>query len=349
MRWFASTVLGLGVLMSGLMPSIDTVGTHSVAFTSISGIRLNSFEARMITLVNGARSSAGVPQLAIKPGLTDLARKWSYTQSGVDTMKHNPNLRGDLSTYGSRGWQYGAENVGVGPSSDPDLLFRAFMASPGHKRNILDAHSKVLGLGSVEVNSAGNGLVTYVTMDFADYYSSSYGSSRVAAPGLKRDAWRPDSAHKIQIMRDHDQRVDASVVGGVINGLVSSTHVLSGLASVVALTDGGKAGLSRLTFHEALSLVPGTHLNLKLAAQSRTGRATHATVYFRNPAAGLTSSRTGVDLDGYPTTVSFTMPSGWSMPITEIVVEVNRDALVALAPVQGDRYVRLLLLGVTTG
>lgn len=351
MRWLTNCLFAAGVLFAGVLPAANldrSPSVETVAYTSMSSIRLNSFEARLITLVNSARAAAGAGALTIKPGTQDLAREWAYAQVASDTMKHNPNLRAGLTSHGSPEWSFGAENVGVGPSNDPDLLFKAFMDSPGHKRNILDTRARYLGLGAVELNSKSmDGLVTYVTMNFVNQYSASYGAPRTAAPGLKRDAWRPDASHKITPMRDHDQRVDLSKSGGVVSGLVSSTHVLTGLASVLALSDGGTAGVGRLRYHDSLSLKPGQQLNVKLAAQSRSGKPVNATVYFRNVATGKTSIKSTVALNGHATTVTFTMPSGWTMPITEISVDVSRDSLVSLSPTQSQRYVRLMLLGVT--
>lgn len=97
---------------------------------------------RAYELVNEARTQAGLPALGLTEEANRVATDWAFRMAGDAQLKHNPDLSGQL-----QGWSLIAENVGVGSSSDE--LQGAFMASPGHRANILRAEVSVVGLGAV--------------------------------------------------------------------------------------------------------------------------------------------------------------------------------------------------------
>lgn len=77
------------------------------------------------------------------------------------SIYHNPNLEADADAAGVD-WRYiGEENVGVG--YDVQELHDGFMASPGHRQNIMFGEYNVVGMGVV----AGDDGRTYVAQVYA--------------------------------------------------------------------------------------------------------------------------------------------------------------------------------------
>jgi uncharacterized protein YkwD len=98
--------------------------------------------SRSYELVNAARAQSGLPALGLTEEANRVATDWAFRMAGEANLKHNPDLSSQL-----QGWSLVAENVGVG--ADSDQLAGAFMASPGHRANILRPGVSVVGLGAV--------------------------------------------------------------------------------------------------------------------------------------------------------------------------------------------------------
>lgn len=97
---------------------------------------------RAYDLVNAARAEVGLAPLSIAPDTTSVATDWAFHLASTGRLVHNPELSRELS-----GWALVAENVGVG--ADADQLQGAFMASPGHRANILRENVTEIGVGAV--------------------------------------------------------------------------------------------------------------------------------------------------------------------------------------------------------
>ena len=113
------------------------------------------FEEQFRSLINEERAANGLGSLVTYFDLQDDARSHSGTQMATGVLHHNPDL-GSVTT----GWFSLGENVGVGPTVSS--LHDAFMASPGHRGNILGDYNYV-GIG-VEVETATKIWVTVVFM-----------------------------------------------------------------------------------------------------------------------------------------------------------------------------------------
>lgn len=107
----------------------------------------------MLSAVNASRASAGRKPLTLKSDLSSLAYSWSQKMAASGTLKHNPNLTSQVTN-----WRWVGENVGYGP--DVKTVEAAFMASPAHRANILDADYTQIGIGIVV--SGGRVWVTQV-------------------------------------------------------------------------------------------------------------------------------------------------------------------------------------------
>lgn len=100
-------------------------------------------ESAFVAAVNRARANAGLPALVVDGQLTSLARGWAQHQASAGQISHaNPISSGVTSTWSKLG-----ENVGTGPSVQP--IMDAFIASPGHRANILDPEFTHIGVGVV--------------------------------------------------------------------------------------------------------------------------------------------------------------------------------------------------------
>jgi hypothetical protein len=98
-------------------------------------------EAQVLALLNDERAKKGKPALVLFWDLEDDARRHSATMKKDDHLHHNPELG---SATKPEYWTKLGENVGRGGSVQ--ALHDAFMASAGHRANILGDFSHV-GIG----------------------------------------------------------------------------------------------------------------------------------------------------------------------------------------------------------
>ncbi len=120
-----------------------------------------SYEQQFLTKINAERSARGLAPMKMYWDLTDDARIHSDAMLARGRIYHTKSL----SNVVSSGWEALSENVGAGPSVSS--LHAAFMASAGHKRNILGNYTHV-GIG-VQRSSSGQ---MWATMIFARYGTS---------------------------------------------------------------------------------------------------------------------------------------------------------------------------------
>ena len=102
-------------------------------------------EAEFVGHANAARAAHGVGPLTVAEDLVAVARAHSQRMAGAGTIFHNSDLGGHVA-----GWQVVGENVGRGGSAGS--LHEAFMNSPAHRQNVLDARFTQVGIGTVIVN-----------------------------------------------------------------------------------------------------------------------------------------------------------------------------------------------------
>lgn len=98
-------------------------------------------EGRFLALVNQERTWYGLAPLRLAGDLTLVARHHTEEMAWYERLEHNPLLGEDVG-----GWAKVVENVGAGGSVDE--VHAALMASPGHRRHILDPDLEELGVGA---------------------------------------------------------------------------------------------------------------------------------------------------------------------------------------------------------
>src|SRR5437763_13948981 len=143
-RLLATAVVAAAPILGIAVPAATTTSAAAASVQTINSVRLNGFEAALAAKINNVRRANGLRALVVVPGATDVARRWSWPLARAQALSHNPDLVSALEHAGSGAWTEIAENVGVASSTDPTSLFQAYMASPPHKANILDAGARYL-------------------------------------------------------------------------------------------------------------------------------------------------------------------------------------------------------------
>lgn len=131
---------------------------HGTAVTS--GYRSAGDEAVIFAEVNRARLSYCQPILYRNGAIDQVARNWSSTQLATGEYHHNPNYLTQIPAY----WVAGGENIYRGPATGMSA-FHGWMASPGHRENILNEAYSDIGIGFVRAADGS----THTTQVFAGY------------------------------------------------------------------------------------------------------------------------------------------------------------------------------------
>lgn len=123
-----------------------------------------SFEKKILSLTNKRRAKAGCGALKLHTSLRKAARKHSALMAKHQTLSHQlpgeASLGKRITKAGYRNWRAVAENVAYGYPTPGDMM-AAWMASPGHRKNILTCRYKHLGVGVTLRNG-----VPWATQDF---------------------------------------------------------------------------------------------------------------------------------------------------------------------------------------
>ena len=154
----------IGLLVAGLLALAGALGAVSAQATQWSS---SSYASRLVQLVNQTRQQHGLPALTVTSGTSQVAAAWTAHLDASQSLAHNPDLRHQLETHGSPDWTTYGENVGQGPADNPDALFQAYMNSPEHRDNILNAKYRYTGVAVVL-----DGSTAWNTFDFVDTYHS---------------------------------------------------------------------------------------------------------------------------------------------------------------------------------
>ena len=145
---FPGSSFGLVVGDTGAAPALDPAS--------------DEYREQLIDATNAARAEHGRAPLEADPALNQVATAWSQTQASENRMYHNPDLRSQLPT-GARAW---SENVLQNwRNATPQDLVDQWMASPGHRANLLRADHTTMGMGVAVAED--NRL--YATQVFARY------------------------------------------------------------------------------------------------------------------------------------------------------------------------------------
>lgn len=122
------------------------------------------WERKILTLTNRKRAAHDCKPLTLQKNLRKAARKHSDKMAAANTLSHQlpgePSLGTRITRAGYTNWRAVAENVAYGYPS-PASMMKAWMNSPGHRKNILNCSYRHLGVG-VTVKSG----VPWATQNF---------------------------------------------------------------------------------------------------------------------------------------------------------------------------------------
>ena len=124
------------------------------------------FESEVIELVNVERGAEGLPPLSTDANLTSAARGHSEDM-GLHNYFSHTGLDGrtpcERMTDAGYSWNYCGENIAAGQPTPEDVI-DTWMASPGHRNNILNPNFCDIGVGYAYV--AGSSYGHYWTQNF---------------------------------------------------------------------------------------------------------------------------------------------------------------------------------------
>jgi uncharacterized protein YkwD len=125
-----------------------------------------AYQTALVSAINGARAANGLAPLRVDARLTNAAKGQSSYLASAGTLDHNgpdgSSVFTRLSEQGFHGRMVG-ENLAAGMG--PAATVQAWLASPGHRMNLLSPQFHLLGVGVV-MGSLGGMSAPFVTADF---------------------------------------------------------------------------------------------------------------------------------------------------------------------------------------
>lgn len=182
LRTLRAIASAVGLLLV-LGVALGSLGLASDVQVAAAGVLED--EGGFVSLINSSRAASGRGPLSADPAAADLARSWSREMASAGRISHNPNLRVAVDTYVTRSWSRIGENVGVGYGVSS--LHDAFMASEGHRANILGDYNRV-GVGVVR-ESSGKLWVTVVFIKGPTIASAPVAAAWTSPAGALDGAW----------------------------------------------------------------------------------------------------------------------------------------------------------------
>lgn len=150
----------LGILLTVWL-AVGSIGLPNwVPIASGAGLTaaLSAADQRVIELVNGERAKVGLPALSFSGPLTTSARNYAGYMASANFFGHvGPDgstlvTRNGAAGYGS--YTFLGENLAAGQTT-PEAAMAGWMASPGHRANILSPNAREIGVGLATGGSYG--------------------------------------------------------------------------------------------------------------------------------------------------------------------------------------------------
>jgi uncharacterized protein YkwD len=154
-------------ICAGLLTLAAAVALVQPGAAAPQAVTLTQSERSLLAAVNDVRAAHGLSRLRVDPALQRAARSYSAAMVRSGRFTHGA-MGARLAAHGARGPLYG-ENLawGVGRSAAAGSIVRSWMASPGHRVNLLRPGWQRIGIGAVKGSFLGHRGATVVTADFA--------------------------------------------------------------------------------------------------------------------------------------------------------------------------------------
>ncbi|AHY48417.1 Cysteine-rich secretory protein family (plasmid) [Rubrobacter radiotolerans] len=159
---------GAGLAVQG---SAEAASTVTVKACNGKGISLKRAEKRMLDLHNRTRAERNLPRLCIHPVLQRVARAHSADMIRRDYFAHDTK-GGATAERRIRNAGYGgtyiAENIAwnSGTYGAPGTIYRTWMNSTNHRKNILSERYRAVGIGVAYGEFQGRSNAAMWTTDF---------------------------------------------------------------------------------------------------------------------------------------------------------------------------------------
>lgn len=118
------------------------------AYTPVNVGPAQAVKSAVVCLINQQRTSRGLPALRENSRLDSSAQRWTETLVATRQFTHGTDFSARISAAGYD-WSAAGENIATGFRT-ADAVVDAWMASPGHCRNILDPVYSAVGTGLVD-------------------------------------------------------------------------------------------------------------------------------------------------------------------------------------------------------
>lgn len=128
-------------LALALLTAATLAGAGLTGVSAAPAAAGETVEANIAQRINNARARNGLPPVALRAGLSEYARRQSARMADARSLFHTTSFSAICC------WSSIAENVGVADSARRVHL--NFLASPGHRANILDPTKREVGVGVV--------------------------------------------------------------------------------------------------------------------------------------------------------------------------------------------------------
>ena len=154
---FHALTLAAFAMVAAAAAALPAATSRAIVNCETGGAALNGAEAEMFDLVNAARIDQGLAPLVLSPGLNRTAAwksadrsAWGTTPSDPlfshkDSLGRMPSQRANDCGFAAEA----AENIAYGWGS-AKATFDAWMASSGHRANILMPYYVTIGIGEVD-------------------------------------------------------------------------------------------------------------------------------------------------------------------------------------------------------
>jgi uncharacterized protein YkwD len=164
------------ILVLGLVAGLAAAPAFAGGSTS-GQASIQALDAGVLVQLNAIRTEHGLVPLRLNATLSAAAAQHSAEMAADGYFGHNSNDGAPfwkrLASYSgsaSNGWSVGENLLWSSPEVDPSAALRMWMASPEHRKNILTASWREIGVAAVHAESApgtyGGLPVTIITTDF---------------------------------------------------------------------------------------------------------------------------------------------------------------------------------------
>jgi uncharacterized protein YkwD len=161
----------LAATLVALISVFAVFGAPSGALAATTPVDTSTYASRVVQLVNTQRANAGLKGLVVNTSLASAAQNYAGVLSTDACFAHTCPPVPDLGTRlnnagytfnGYHSWTYG-ENIAAGYQT-PESVVAGWMASAGHRANILNSSYRDTGVGIVYKSGTRYGF--YWVQDF---------------------------------------------------------------------------------------------------------------------------------------------------------------------------------------